>query len=150
MNNYQMKKNILRLVLIASFASIIISCQKNDETSPSGGGSGSGLDRDKFLGTWHVTSHHRPSNQTLYWDMTILASTDTSNHAEIFLDNFDQMGSTNFVRASVSGYNFTVPSQTFSGTMYAGSGSYSSSNLSFNYIADDGVQPDTVTATANR
>jgi len=147
-----MRKNIFRFALVAAFVSTIISCQKNDETTPSpgGGGGSTTLARDKFLGTWHVTSHHSPSGQTLYWDMTVVASTDTSNKDEIFLDNFDQIGSTNFVRANVSSSNFTIPQQTSAGSSFNGSGTYSSGNLSFNYIADDGVQIDSVTATAHK
>ncbi|MFI5164914.1 MAG: hypothetical protein ACHQHP_06680 [Bacteroidia bacterium] len=143
-----MRKNIFRLAIVAGFISTIISCQKNDETTPSA--TTGVLARDKFLGTWHVESHHRPSNQTLFWDMTIIASTDTSNKSEIFLDNFDQIGTTNFLRANVNSNSFTVPSQTFSSSTYNGSGTYSGGNLSFSYTEFDGQQTDSVTATAHK
>jgi hypothetical protein len=135
-------KNIFRLILVAAVLSTIISCQKEDDP-PAGGGTG--LDRDKFMGTWHVTSNHTITSQQ-FWDMTVVAG---SSNSEMRLANFDQIGGTNSIIASVSGNNFSF-SQTHNGTQYQGSGSYSSGNLSFSYTADDGVQVDTVSATAQR
>jgi hypothetical protein len=134
-----MKKNIFRLALVAAFASVIIPCKKND-SNPT----------DVFPGTWHVTSHHSPSGQTLHWDLTIVAG---SSDNEILLDNFDQIGATHYIRATYSGSSFTIPQQLYAGnnTTYQGSGTYNSNGtLSFSYTADDGVQVDNVTATATK
>jgi hypothetical protein len=140
----KLKKNIFRLALVAVFIATIVSCQKEDDP-PSGGGGG--LDRDKFLGAWHVASTGTESNNQ-FWDMTIVAG---SSNSEIYLDNFDQMGATNHVTATVSGSSFTVPQQTVNGIIYKGNGTYSSSTLTFNYTADDQANPiDTVSASANR
>jgi hypothetical protein len=140
-----MKK--LLFVLAIAFVSVFVACQKEDDAP--GGGGGSGLDRDKFLGQWTVNSHHSPSGQSLFWQMNIVAGASTN---EIFLDNFDQMGAGNYVRANVSGNTFTIPTQTGpDSVIYNGSGSYSNSALSFNYTADDQANPiDNVNASATR
>ena len=140
-----MRKNIFRFALIAAFVSAFIACQKNTDTTPSNGAQT--LDRDKFLGAWHVTSHHTVTSVTQFWDMTAVTGSSSS---EILLDNFDQIGSTHSVTASVSGSSFTIPQQTAGGETIKGSGSYSNGNLTFNYTADDGVQVDTVSATAHK
>ena len=137
-----MRKNIFRFAFVAAFISIIISCQKNSDTSPTG------LDRDKFIGAWNVSGHGTQSSNQ-HWTMTIVAG---SSNSEMLLDNFDQIGSTHSVTASVSGSSFTIPQQTVSGNIFKGSGNYNSNgSLSFNYTADDQSNPvDTVTATATK
>jgi hypothetical protein len=146
-----MRKNIFRLALVAVTVSLISSCAKEDDND---GPVNQTLDRDKFIthGTpWHVRSQHSPSGQIHYWDMTIVAGSSSS---EILLDNFDQMGSTNHVTASVSGNGFTISPQYGppDSTLYQGSGTFNTNNstLTFTYSADDGVQVDQVSATANR
>ena len=128
-------KNIFCFIIITAFISAIISCKKSDDTTPS-----------TFTGTWHVTSNHTITTQQ-HWDMTIVAGSSAS---EILLDNFDQIGNTNHVTATVSGSSFTIPQQTVSSTVFKGTGSLSNGNLSFNYTADDGVRIDTVSATAHK
>jgi hypothetical protein len=141
-----MRKNIFRIALVTAFIAALASCKKTDDTTPTSPGTPV-LDRDKFAGTWHVTSHHTVTTVTQFWDMTGLAA---SADAEILFDNFDQIGTGHSVTASVSGSSFTIPQQTAGGETIKGSGTYSNGNLSFTYTADDGVQIDTVSATAHK
>ena len=139
-------KNTLRLLLFAAvLSSAVISCTKEDDTTPS-----SGDDRDKFLGTWQVASDGSQSGHQT-WNMSVVAS---SSAGEILLDNFDQIGTTNSVHATVNGNSFSIPAQYVSrGDTIKGSGTYNSNGtLSFNYSAyDGGASPvDNVTATAQR
>jgi len=114
---------------------VITSCTKQDAP-----------DRDKFLGTWHVSSHGSVSGD-LSWDMGISASNSASD--QILISNFDQhSGTTTF--ASVSGNNFVISQQIISGDTIQGGGSYSNSSLSFHYTTNDGVKIDNVTATAKK
>jgi hypothetical protein len=135
-----MKINNKRLVALFFVVAVaIVSCQKNDNTTPSAS------DRDKFIGTWHVTANGSKSGLQ-YWDMTISAS--NSAPEQMLIGNFDALNGTT-AYASVSGNNFSVSTQMIGNETVSGSGSYNNGNLSFKYTAIDS-QTDSVTATAKK
>src|ERR1041385_9002787 len=92
------------LILFCSVAIGIVSCQKNDTTTPTGN------DRDKFLGTWHVISNHKSPlvAPTQSWELTIVGG-NSSN--EILLDNFNQIGTTKSLTGIVNGSQVNIPTQ---------------------------------------
>ncbi len=141
------KKNILRIVMISAITSIIINgCAKQDNVT---------LDRDKFLGTWHVTSHHSDTTiaATETWDLSIEPASAAAAE-QIVMKNFNQTGADKTVYADVSGSNLTIPGTVvyLSGgagqETIEGTGSLSGSTLSFTYTSYDGQITDHVTATA--
>jgi hypothetical protein len=149
-----MRKSFFRLALFAAVLSMVAACQKEDDDGPVN----QPLARDKFLTTdlnhpWVVHSQHSPSGQSRYWNLIIVAGS-TSN--EILLKNFDEMGSSNYVRATMTGDNsFEIPQQIGppDSTIYQGDGNFitTNSSLSFTYTADDQANPvDHVSATATR
>jgi hypothetical protein len=137
------KKNILRFLFLALIlSSAIISCTKEEDPSVT-----SGDDRDKFLGAWHVSSHHTQFGDKT-WDMNVTASNSASD--QILISNFN-LNSGTTTTANVDGSSFTIPSQVVSSETIKGSGTYSSNGkLSFSYTSNDGIATDTVTATAQR
>jgi hypothetical protein len=138
-----MKKGILRIFVLSAVISVFaIGCAKEDEPLPDPGTP----DRDKFFGTWHVTSNHTQLTVPQYWDMIITASNSSSD--QILIKDFDQQTGTT-IYATVNGNSFSIPAQVISGETVQGSGSYSGGNLTFSYTATD-TQTDNVNATAKR
>jgi hypothetical protein len=137
-----MKRNIFKIVIAAVLVSAFAACQKNDEPVPSGSTT---LERDKFIGTWHVSSTHTITTPQS-WDMDVVTGATSD---KILFNRFD-VGHANGVEGIVSGNSFNIPQQTVSGQTFKGSGSYSSGTLTFTYTADDGVAVDTVSATAHK
>ena len=131
-------KKILRVfIFVTIISSLIIGCAKNDDPATP--------DRDKFIGTWHVSAHGSQSGDQ-FWDMTISAS--NSSAEQILITNFDlQRGTTTI--AGVSGNNFSISSQHIGGVTVQGSGSYSGGSLTFHYTSTD-TQTDDVNATAKK
>src|SRR4051812_32869354 len=98
-----MKKNKIRrlFAFMAVLSILVIGCAKEEDPIPTPGTP----DRDKFFGTWHVTSNHTQLPVPQYWDMTISASNSSSD--QILIKNFDQQTGTT-ITATVSGNNFSI------------------------------------------
>ena len=128
-------KNKFQTILVAALISVVInSCKKDDAP-----------DRDKFLGTWSVSSNGSVSGP-LNWPMTITAS--NSSPDQILIKDFDlQTGTTTI--ASVSGNSFSFSTQHIGSETVQGSGTYNGT-LTFHYTADDGQKVDDVNATARK
>jgi len=143
--------NLFRLGIAAlTFSILITGCAPEDnETDIT-------LPRDKFIGTWHMTSHHTDPNQaaTQYWDLTIEPASAAAAE-QIVMKNFDQTGTNKTVYADVNGSNLAIPGtvvyldgggqQTIEGT-----GTLSGATLSFAYTSYDGMVTDTATASGTK
>src|SRR5213083_2892700 len=102
------RNKIIRLGIASVAVSVLItSCAPEDSNEGD-----IALPRDKFIGTWSMTSHHTDPNQaaTQYWDLIIEAS-GTSGE-KVALKNFDQTGNNKTITADVNGNNLTIPSTT--------------------------------------
>lgn len=143
-----MNKNFLKIILTSVvIAAIVISCAKeegdNDITT---------LPRDKFIGTWHVSSHGSNSGD-LTWDL-IIEPASAAAPEQIVMKNFDQTGTDKTVYADVSGSNLAIPGTvvylTGGGQVtIEGTGSLSNNILTLDYTSTDS-QTDTVHATATK
>ena len=143
-------KNIFRLGLAVLSVSILVtSCAPDNEEDVS-------LPRDKFIGTWHMTSHHTDPNQaaTQYWDL-IIEPASAAAAEQVVMKNFDQTGTNKTVYADVNGSNLAIPGtvvyldgggqQTIEGT-----GTLNGATLSFAYTSYDGMVTDTATASGTK
>src|SRR6266404_1467918 len=91
-----------KLVVLTLIALIgVSSCQKNDNSTPTT------TDRDKFLGTWHVSSYGTVFHQQ-NWDMIVNASVTAPD--QILIKDFDQQSGTT-TYGTVSGNNFSITTQ---------------------------------------
>ena len=131
-------KIVLAGIIMALF---IASCSKDEDV----------LDREKFLGTWHVESHGTNSN-TQHYNITITGA--ASQPEQIVISNFDLTGDSTTVYGEVDGNSLLIPGTViyFSGGQVTveGTGSYSSGVLTMNYTSNDQVEVDTVSATATK
>lgn len=131
------------IVAGAVIALSIASCSKEDDAVT--------LDREKFLGTWHVESHGTNSG-TQHYNVTITGA--ASQPEQIVMSNFDLTGDSTTVYGEVSGNSLLIPGTViyFSGGQVTveGTGSYSSGVLTMNYTSNDQVEVDTVSVTATK
>ncbi len=73
---------------------------------------------EKFIGSYSATDL---CDSNVYgYTVTIAAATSIPN--QIIITNFGEFGSTFFITASISGFTFTVASQTLEGITLSGSG----------------------------
>ena len=105
------------------------------------------LPRDKFIGTWHVSSHGSNSSD-LTWDL-IIEPGSADAEAKIAMKNFDLQGNNTTVYAEVSGSNLTIPDTTVGSVTVEGTGFLNGATLTLNYTSTDS-QTDTVHATATK
>ena len=146
------KKSFFRILMATSVVSMIaVSCAK-EESDPNI----VTLPRDKFIGTWHVISHHTDPNQasTQYWDL-IIEPASAAAAEQIVMKNFDQTGTDKTVYADVSGSNLLIPSTTVYLTgggqqTIEGTGNLNGATLTLAYTSNDGMVTDTATATATK
>jgi hypothetical protein len=144
------RKNILRTCTAVLAVSILVTgCTPNEEDPIT-------LPRDKFIGTWHMTSHHSDPNQaaTQYWDLVIEAASAAAAE-QVVMKNFDQTGTNKTVYADVNGSNLSIP-----GTVVyldgggqqtiEGSGNLNNATLSFVYTSFDGLATDSATASGTK
>ena len=142
------KKSFLKTALAATLiAMIAVSCAKeegdNDITT---------LPRDKFIGTWHVSSHGSLSGD-LNWDL-IIEPASAASAEQIVMKNFDQTGTDKTVYASVSGNDLEIPGTVVylnggGQVTIEGTGNLSNNILTLDYTSIDS-QTDTVHATATK
>lgn len=142
------KKSFFRILMAASVISvIIIGCAKEE-----GDNSIVTLPRDKFIGTWHVTSHGSNSGD-LTWDL-IIEPASASLPEQIVMKNFDQTGTNKTVPAEVSGSNLLIPGTVVyldggGQVTVEGTGSLNGATLTLDYTSTDS-QTDIVHATATK
>ncbi|MEO0312548.1 MAG: hypothetical protein RIQ89_2205 [Bacteroidota bacterium] len=127
-----------RIIAFAFLASLLIACDSTEDPAID--------DRDKFIGTWNVSSTGTQSG-TLAWSLTI--STSNSTAAGVLLKNFDKQGTNTTVRGETSGNNISYY-EIVSGDTISGTGVYSGGKITFDYTVKDGVSTDVVTATATK
>ena len=118
------------------------SCKKDDNTKQDGSD-----DRDKFVRSWACSESSQQQGNSNY---TIIISNDVTTSNQILVKNFYNLGNTTSSVMIVDGNNVTIASQNVSGNVLHGSGHYnSSSSLTFNFTADDGITVDTVSLSAH-
>ena len=121
---------------------ILAACAKED-----GSNDVVTLPRDKFIGTWHVTSHGTNSGNQ-FWDL-IIDPASASAAEQVVMKNFDQQGDSNPVYADVSGTDLLIPSTVVGTVTVEGTGSLNGATLTLDYTSTDS-QTDTVHATATK
>ncbi len=140
------KKLLLTLISGTLLLSIFISsCQKDEEAEPTPTVTDA---RDNYAGNWTCDETSKQNGRSTY---AVNITKSSTNSAQVFLNNFYNLGSTNYVYADVSGSTITIPSQTFSGNTAWGSGTLiGPSAINFTYYVFDGAVTDTVTASYSR
>ena len=121
---------------------ILAACAKED-----GSNDVVTLPRDKFIGTWHVTSHGTNSGNQ-FWDL-IIDPASASAAEQVVMKNFDQQGDSTPVYADVSGTDLLIPSMVVGTVTVEGTGSLNGATLTLDYTSTDS-QTDTVHATATK
>jgi hypothetical protein len=141
-NKYIIMKNSISISLVLILFGILFfaSCAKEDPANPNDPTSTD--PRAKFLGHWYVTENSQIYNgATYYSDIT-----DSTNASYILLSGL--YGFNFKTHATVSGNNFTIPSQAFPVGTISGNGVLSNStNINLKYYVRTGTNAyDTVTA----
>ncbi len=139
-----MKKGVYIITSLLLF--FFASCKKDDNTDPT-----EDDPRAKFEGTWNCKETCKKDGTYVTFAVTI--SKSTSNSTEILIANFNQLGSTENIRAIVTGYNFTVPQQpTSTNYQVSGSGTMDGkkTSMSMSYSVNDGAQTDEYTAVLTK
>jgi len=132
-----------RLLFFCFISFALASCTEEDPLPGSD-------DREKFLGTWNVSSNGSQSGH-LAFTMEILAG--NSSPELVVMKNFDFQGNNTSTLAEVDGNSLVIlnsPAQVFGNDTIAGTGSYNNDQITFNYTVRDGITTDVVTATATR
>ena len=119
---------------------LFTACEKTEDTGPNTS------DRDKFLGSWSGSS--TGTGGTRNFNMTVTASNSASD--QIILNNFDGVGTGNFIAANISGSSLSLVSTLVGSDRYDGTGSISGSTLSFTFTIDDGQTIENRSATATK
>jgi hypothetical protein len=131
-------------IILACF--LLFSLAACTEDEPMTGGS----DRDKYIGSWNVSSNGSQSGHLTY-TMDIVAG--NSSPAQVIMKNFDFQGTQTNTVAEVDGNTIAIlnnPPQVFGNDTIAGHGTYSNNQITFSYTVRDGITTDVVTATATR
>ena len=129
-------------VSAGALALFVTSCQK-DDNSPQN----SSDDRDKYVRQWSCNETSQQQGNSNY---TITISKDVTSANQILVKNFYFLGNSTTTVMIVDGNNVTINSQNVSGTTLHGSGHYNSStSLTFNFTAYDGITTDTVSVAAH-
>lgn len=141
---YKMKKriNVRSAIALLIISIIAVSCAKEegDEDIVT-------LPRDKFIGTWHVSSHGSNSGDQ-FWDL-VIEPASAAAAKQIVMKNFDQQGNSTTVYADVSGSNLLIPGTVVGAVTVEGTGYLSGALLTLDYTSTDS-QTDTVHATATK
>ena len=126
-------------IFILSVLIFITGCEKSEPDVTTN-------DRDKFIGAWLAQSVG--SGGTRNFTLTITASNSASD--QVIMQNFDGGGTNTFIPATINGNSLSIIRTVVSNETIEGTGSYSGSNLSFNFTIDDrqglGVESRTCTA----
>jgi len=135
-----MKKLFLLAFAAILFGTLFLSsCSKSDDTitSPNTGDA-----REKFHGNWNVAENSVDFGMANYY-VTISDSSNASYIMFAFL-----YGENRKIYSTVSGNNFSIPSQIIAGKTFSGSGMLSNSNrIDMTYLVrTTAVHYDTVTA----
>jgi hypothetical protein len=136
------KKSFFKIITSASVVSMLaIGCAQEE------GDDIITLPRDKFIGTWNVTSHGTVSGD-LTWDLVIEPASAAAAE-QIVMKNFDQQGTNTTVFADVDGSNLLIPGTTVANVVVEGTGSLNGATLTLDYTSTDSVI-DSVHATATK
>ncbi len=135
-------KSVFRILMIAIVISVIgIGCAKEEDNGLTT------LPRDKFIGTWRVSSHGSLSGD-LTWDL-IIEPASAAAPEQIVMRNFDLTGNDKTVYADVSGSNLLIPGTVVGAVTVEGTGSLNGATLTLDYTSTDS-QTDNVHATATK
>jgi hypothetical protein len=136
-----MKTHSFTILFISLLTIGLISCQSDEAVSPQQD------ERDKFIGTWNVSSNGSVSGPLNY---SIVISASSSNPAQILMDQFDFRSPGVITTGDVAGNNIVIYPQLINGDTINGTGNYANSKITFTYTVKDGIETDVVTATATK
>lgn len=103
--------------------------------------------RDKFVGSWTVSEEVAGAASGTYPASVAL---DSSNTSRIRIFNIFNLGNAVSVSALVANNSLDISSQTVSGVIISGNGSFVANSFVLNYTANDGSQIESVKATYSR
>lgn len=135
-----MKKTVSISTAVILFGSIFLaSCSKTEDPAPT-----TSSTNNSFSGNWH-NSENSILNGANTYPLTI-EQTNSSTISFVYLYGFSTK-----INATVSGNNFTIPTQTIEGTNVSGSGVLANSNqINMMYTVNDGLYIDSVTAVLTK
>lgn len=137
-----MKRNKLAYLLLLTISVFTIACETDEDPVED-------TDvRDRFIGRWNCTEESQINGErTFFVDIDY----DTTSIDKIELINFYDMGTSSFVLGEISTTNeeaINIPAQDLDGLTVQGSGTMENNDLLlFNYLVDDGLELDSISAT---
>lgn len=132
-------RNIIAVMAIGGTI-FLASCAKEDDST------GTGDDRDKFVGSWTCNESIQGGPSSTY---TTTISKDVTSSNKIKAEGFYGLGAGVFTFMVIDGNNITIQNQSVSGNTLSGSGSYSNGTFSVHFSADDGQSVQQVTVNAH-
>ena len=138
------KRNYILTAIAAFFMLVVVSCQKEEDTGPSGP-PGSGDMRAAYAGNWRCTETSSITPGTTVYYVQISLHPTINNQIQIA--NIYNLGTTVSAYALVNGNNtFAIPQQVLVGNTIEGNGTLlNSTNISMDYTATAGSTIDDVT-----
>lgn len=121
-----MKRNCLKLILIAGIIIFISSCADEDNTTAP--------TTDKYVGSWSCKETQGSTSTTFTITISKHGTEDTLD-----VYNLNNLGSNERAIFIVSGNSVVIPSQDVGNPSYsvAGSGTYSGGKINLNYTVDN-------------
>lgn len=133
-------RNIITVLTIGTTV-FLASCADEDDPS------GTGDNRDKYLGSW-VCNESIQGGPSSTYSITITKDVTSSN--QVKAEGFYGLGAGVFTFIFIDGNNMTIQNQSVSGYTLSGSGTYSNNTFSVNFSSDDGQAVEQVTVNAHR
>lgn len=127
--------------LLLALSASLISCADEEPLEPDTD------PREKFVGNWTVSEEVAGAASGTYPSSVSL---DSVNSAQIIISNIFNLGNAVSVSATVSENSLSIGSQTVSGIVIAGTGSFLANSFVLNYTANDGSMIESVKATYSR
>ncbi len=134
-----MKKSGLMLLILF----VLSACEKEEDPTPSD-------PRDSFTGAWSCDEDSRENGVSVF---EIHINKSSANTSRITVENLYNYGFSfsPYAEINTSGTGFTIPSQVIQGNTVKGSGVLLGTiTINMDYIIDNGVDTDTVTAVLTK
>lgn len=140
-------KNLFKYLSVILVVVFIASCAK-DEDDPINGVSDA---RNKYVGTWTAQETSSVFGNSTY---QITISLSNSNSEDILLKNFYNLGTGTVTIGTVNvagnANSIQINTQTVSGNVITGSGTYETGKINFSFTSRDGQTTDNVTVVATK
>jgi len=136
-----LKPNRFFLAIIFAAVMVLSACTDEEPLDPDTN------PRDKFEGSWTV-SEETGGQPTGTYPASVTA--DSGNTSRIRINNIFNLGNSVSLTALVAGNSLDINSQTVSGVVISGNGSFTGSAFILNYTANSGGGPENIKATYTR